>query len=311
MPKPSYEKIDYSVRPAKHVERKMLFKTIGRVDRLFAIEHYRYIGFGSPFFVDFQMVHRELGITEMLSIEDQTTDKERFEFNKPFSCVQMRYGNSGSVLPTLTWTERSIVWLDYDGPMTAENLADVSLLALRLPPGSFLVASYNAHPSSLETRIATLQEQLGELLVIGAEANQFGGWKVADLYRDLFDREVEKSLAIRNLGGSTSSKIEYRQLFNFCYQDGAKMTTIGGVIYDKGIEARLRSCGFDDFNWIREGKPQYEIRVPNLTRREIAYLLKKAPCEPVDAAADFLPSSDVSTFLENYRFFPNYVDVEI
>ena len=80
MTTPSYRKINFSLRPAKGAERKMFVETVGRLLPFSILETYRYIGFGSPYFSDFSLVHRRLGISDMVCIEQQEEDSERFEF---------------------------------------------------------------------------------------------------------------------------------------------------------------------------------------------------------------------------------------
>jgi len=66
---PSYRIINYALRPAKAIERRMLCAAFERLHPFQRIQDYRYVGFGSIYFSDFQLLHRQLGITDMLSIE--------------------------------------------------------------------------------------------------------------------------------------------------------------------------------------------------------------------------------------------------
>ena len=59
----SYEQINYSLRPAKQIERKMLIEAFRNLTEFGDIGSYRYIGFGSIYFSDFNQVHKSLGIT--------------------------------------------------------------------------------------------------------------------------------------------------------------------------------------------------------------------------------------------------------
>src|SRR5690349_11519838 len=114
----SYEHINYSLRPAKHVERKMLVESFRKLSEFDAIRNYRYIGFGSIYFSDFHLLHKSLGITNMLSIEKDEHNQSRFEFNSPFDCVDIKFGMSDAILPTLEWENiPTIIWLDYDGKL--------------------------------------------------------------------------------------------------------------------------------------------------------------------------------------------------
>ena len=65
----SYQKINYSIRPAKSAERKMLCELIQHLSVFHKLSDYQYIGFGSTYFTDFSLFHRNLGINKMISIE--------------------------------------------------------------------------------------------------------------------------------------------------------------------------------------------------------------------------------------------------
>ena len=91
----SYEKINYALRPAKSIERKMLCEVFRRLTPLGKLESYRYIGFGSTYFTDFILFHKSLGINSMISIEKDEGNKDRFNFNLPFRCINLKFGSSG------------------------------------------------------------------------------------------------------------------------------------------------------------------------------------------------------------------------
>jgi hypothetical protein len=142
----SYEKINYSLRPAKSIERKMLCDAFRRLSAFDKVENYQYIGFGSTYFSDFILFHRALGITKMISIEKDKENKERFMFNRPFRCVELEFGKSNEVLPKLNWDAKSILWLDYDDKLDNHVLSDVRFFCINASPGSVIVLSVNAHP---------------------------------------------------------------------------------------------------------------------------------------------------------------------
>src|SRR5947208_3271845 len=90
-------RINYALRPAKSIERKMLTEAFGCLASFGRVSAYRYVGFGSPFFSDFILFHRTLGINNMISIEQDVDHRERFAFNRPFSCIQLEYGSSNEI----------------------------------------------------------------------------------------------------------------------------------------------------------------------------------------------------------------------
>ena len=84
---PSFRKIDYSVRPAKHAERKMLLEIFRHFSVFAPMREYRYVGLGSVWFSDFQLFHRALGIPDMISIEREKNAEARIRKNIPFAAI--------------------------------------------------------------------------------------------------------------------------------------------------------------------------------------------------------------------------------
>ncbi len=54
----SYEKFDYSTRPNKRTQRKMIFDALARYIGVFPRTSFHYVGFGSMWFADFLYAHR-------------------------------------------------------------------------------------------------------------------------------------------------------------------------------------------------------------------------------------------------------------
>ena len=309
---PSYQKIDYSLRPAKAIERKMMVDALRRLDRMVALKHYRYVGFGSPYFTDFSLFHKALDLTALVSIEREIEDEDRFRFNVPYAAIELRFGESTDVLPEIDWQQRSIVWLDYDEKLSADKLTDVAYLSRELQPGSVLIVTVNVHPhSDLETRLERTREDLGPRLPRRYSAEELGGWGTASAARDVISEEIEVALAERNTGKPESTRVGYRQLFNFNYRDGARMLTVGGVFFDAGIDAHIDGCGFSDFDFFRDGADPYEIVVPRLTLKEMRHLDTLLPAMPLAVADGVgLSQADVETYARVYRYFPRFADID-
>ena len=109
----SYEKFDYSTRPNKRTQRKMIFDALARYIALFPKVRFRYVGFGSMWVTDFLYAHRRLGLQSLISIEAPEGFR-RAAFNRPFKCVKLLKGYASTVLPSLGWRRPAIVWLDYE-----------------------------------------------------------------------------------------------------------------------------------------------------------------------------------------------------
>ncbi|MBS42148.1 MAG: hypothetical protein CMH83_02995 [Nocardioides sp.] len=308
----SYTKINYSLRPAKAIERKMMVELLRRLDRSASLAHYRYVGFGSPYFADFALLHRSLGIREMVSIEHEIDDEARFRFNAPFASIDLKFGESGEVLAELSWTQRSIVWLDYDGRLDAAKLEDLDYLMRNVPSGSVVVLSVNAHPhTDIEKRLQRARADLDSALPRTASNESLGGWGTAEMYREVVNEQIQISLGERNAGQPAAAQFAYRQLFNFQYSDGARMLTLGGLVHDAGQQAHFNGCGFDEFDFFRDADDAYTIEVPKLTLKEMRHLDAQLPGDTfADLEEVGIPVADAATYAELYRFFPKFVDIE-
>ncbi|MBK9388786.1 MAG: hypothetical protein IPN68_00865 [Bacteroidetes bacterium] len=118
MSRPSYENINYDLRPAKAIERKMLCDLFHRLSSFNQLNRYQYIGFGSTYFSDFSQFHKNLGFKDLISIEKDIKNEKRFKFNIPYSCIKLLLGHSNEILPTLALENTpTILWLDYDYPL--------------------------------------------------------------------------------------------------------------------------------------------------------------------------------------------------
>ena len=307
----SYEIINYSLRPAKHVERRMLAEAFGRLRAFGSLEEYRYVGFGSTYFADFTLFYRRLGFRHLLSIEVDEDNRSRFEFNKPYRFLEIRFGLSTSVLPTIPWNVRSIVWLDYDGRLDRTVLADIGLVASSCQSGSLILISVNAHPvRGVKDQLRHLADRIGaERIPLGTERSELVDWGLASVGRKIVDGAIRDATRAReSLRGR--ARFEYRQLFNFQYQDGAMMSTVGGIIFDVGQHHLVDACGFDDFDFVRHDDDPYRIEVPKLTLREIQYLGSAVPFDPVTDDLKGIPEADIVRYAAMHRYFPHWIDVE-
>jgi hypothetical protein len=260
------------------------------------------------------LVHRRLGITDMTSIEQDTANKERFKFNLPFSCITMQFGKSSDVLPRLPWKARTIVWMDYDGILDDEKLADAQHIATNAVSGSMIVMTVNAEPGEADgSRVERLRERLGSERVPPEITNDshLGSWGTARAYRNILTNELLSTVSDRNGIAVSGSRIVYRPLFNFQYSDGARMTTVGGIFYSEAEAPHAERCSFKDLKFVSETETAYRIEVPNLTFRELRHLDAQLPVDDArKVAAVRIAREDVKKYVRVYRYFPNFLDAE-
>jgi hypothetical protein len=310
----SYTQINYGLRPAKHIERKMLGEAFRRLSEFGSLESYRYVGFGSIYFTDFILFHKSLGLSNLHSIEKDSYNEPRFNFNSPFKCIQLHFGESNVELPKLNWNVRSIIWLDYDDPLDGKILTDVSFITAQCLQGSMLVVSTNAQPERFDNHpLDILKSRIGEdKIPAELKAEDIRGWGTAALYRRIIKNQIEETLTRRNGGLSAGSKICYKQVFNFNYADNSKMLTVGGLFYDEGQSAIVAKCNFDGLHFVKGDDSPFRIEVPYLTMREIRYLDKQLPNNKVEEViTQGVPPGDVEKYSRFYRHFPAFGEVEL
>ena len=314
----SFRKIDYRVRPAKSIERKMLAESFRRLSEFESTSRYRYIGLGSLYFSDFMLFHKQLGCELMVSIED-TSDpvvQRRFHLNVPYGHIEMKFGSSAVILQTLPWEPKTIAWMDYDGPLVGSCLGDIEYMIRHAASGSILLLSVNAGNINVpegETEKVDAIERLK--LAVGAAAvppevanRDLSGWGVARVYRSIVNETISQALRTRNATRPAGEKVRYRQLYNFHYTDGVRMLTLGGLVYDERDEALVSKCAFDQMDFIRGGDDPYQIAPPNLTYLEMRQIDAQRRRPTVDLP---LPPSDVARYEQTYRYFPTFIEAEV
>ena len=313
---PSYRQIDFRLRPSKHVERVMLCEAFRRL-RFHVMEDYQYVGLGSVFFADFRMVHRHLGISHMFSIEKQAHNCERFEWNKPYSGITMMFGETEQRLSDVNFAAPTIIWLDYDGPLVMSVIRDIRNVAHAASHGLVLVVTVNAHPRQPNDDGADMLDQVraelgNERIPARTDLTALRGWGLADLYRRVGDSEIRDALSTANGVRHSAERLDYEQLFNFQYDDGAKMATFGGVFFARNKRPEFEACAFDRLMFIRQGTDAFRIRAPKLTLREVAHLERQLPL-PEGTDLDFgpIPQSDAERYIELYRYLPTFVPVDL
>lgn len=330
--KSTFEEIDYKLRPAKAIERKMIVEAIRRLSHFSKIEDYRYIGFGSIYFADFSLIHKALGISKMITIEKDEVYKKRVSFNLPYSCINFQNAYSHEVLPTLDWDEPTIVWLDYDKQLEDYYLSDINTVFSSIKSGGLILITINANPqidSKLTPdelsrhRFEKLVKIVGEdKIPFDVTGNDLTSEGVSKVYRKIFLNEINECLKNRNAFVEVDEQYIFKQLFNFKYEDGAKMLTIGGIIHKKSEEEIFQKCSFGDLEFLSFNEKEYRIDVPKLTFKEVAYLDSKLH-EFIEKNADgekqikrnykkeiqgLIPDGDVVKYAKIYRFYPNFTE---
>ena len=319
----SYRLIDYSLRPAKFAERKMLCEMFTRLRVFGSLESYRYVGFGSIWYADCVLFHRTLGIEDIISMERERNHEPRFEFNNPYGGIELLMGSAAEILPSLDWMHRSIIWLDYDDPLSPSILDDIRTVASRVGSGSALAITVQAQklvdsrevhesPVDIET-VSQFRDYFGDARTPGdLNSVDLEGWRLARSCRRAIREEIENALVGVNAGRSRVQQLQFRQVGAFEYADGAKMCTIVGVFVDEGQQSIFHAADFGSLWFFKEGLEAVRIKVPLLTPHEMRYLDRSLPLAEHDDI-DFgpIPESEGKRYAKLYRYLPNFASFEL
>lgn len=315
-PTPSWKKVQYELRPAKQVERKMLLDTFQKLMASgFSISDYQYTGLGSLYFVDFILFHRYLGITQMWSVEESTEIEKRVEFNKPFKCVHISIDDVANCIPQLSLDRKHILWLDYDRILNEERISAVRMAASHLPRESILIVTVDAEPPGhpedgpRKWNPAAWREYFLDhaehYLWPNPSPRDFARTKLASVNARILNNAIRNGLVGR-------TDVGFLPLFNFLYADGHQMVSVGGMIGGEVEERKLASLDRGALPFLRDDltADPYEIHVPLVTRKERLYLDREMPCTDHWLPKDFeLKPEEVVAYRMIYRYYPAYAEM--
>lgn len=318
----SADYVNYAIRPNKTIERKLIFESLSKLTPVYDFTTYRYIGLGAQWFADFVMAHKYLQIADMISIEKDSYLADRALFNKPYACVSVEKGETDSVLPKLSLEETlHLVWLDYDSSLDGPVLQDIATLCQRVPSGSVVIISLNAHKNTLPN-----QDEEGEPFSSDSERLQFFAGDLipqtlpkgvmqrskypAFLAELLFDHMRRQ---VRTAGRENEMIMPF---FNIAYSDNAPMITIAAAIVDEACAEKttqlIESQGMAGY---MDESRQLVIGVPPLTIKERVSLDQLMPCCETPTEGDVkklgfrLKPNQIRAYHRFYRYYPMFGEI--
>jgi len=288
--------LDYGDRQSKQVSRRIFVEALKRLQPIDKLSNYAYVGFGAYQFLDFDIVHRQLGIDRMTSIESDEKLIARCHFNAPYRSIDVLSGTATSIIPTLDWSKKSIVWLDYMQRLRADEMADCENVALRLKPGSVLAVTLNCHAGEDGHRRDDLARAIGsENVPIGITDAKLGEWGLAKTQRELLTSLLHRTL------GSRGDGVTWQQILNIQYRDDARMQMIVGIVDHPDLHDEMQACRFEDMAEVSFDAEPVVIELPTLTLRERHALGKKLPAKSLKEFAG-LSAKDLTSYARFYRW---------
>jgi hypothetical protein len=297
-------KLRYQLRPAKHIERHMIVEIVRLLGHGFELDSYRYVGFGALEFMDFKLFHRSLGVKDMVSIEMDSFNMDRYLFNVPYSAIKLQFGSANEVLPALDWQDLNIVWLDYEKHLNSEILRDCEFLTRSLLPGSVLIVTVCATPERSGERLSRLRENVGEVLVPdNCDEKSLNVKGLPKIQKQILTGVINK--VARNRNGNVSMK----QILDFTYADDAAMQTLGWIVGAPSVQKAIASCPFHSLSFSRstDDIEPFEISVPVLTAKESRHLNELLPNTDLGSiGVDWLSLPDQAKYQTFYRWYPEF-----
>lgn len=317
----SIDKINYFIRPNKNIERKIIFECLSRFSNIFNLSDYRYIGFGAFTFSDFILAHKNLNISDLISIEKKACFERRVNFNKPYKCIDIKIGEANIVLPELKLQDKeSILWLDYDGTVDTSVVSDVRYTCENIKTNSFVIFTINAHRGSitdtqgpnetprdaLERGLRSIFKDLVPSILEGSDLQNSGFPKLLSrMMISLINRSIRKSGRID----------KFIPLFNFSYQDDSPMITIGGLVCEDIVFSKIDESYI--YNSHITGENQFKIDVPPLTTKEKLSIDSILPAswplskEDISDIPFEIKESQLKAFFEFYKHYPVFMEGNI
>lgn len=314
MPRSTASFVSYDLRPAKQSERRILIDVlkIGG-DCGLPIKDYRYVGMGANRFYDFLLVHKYIGIQNMVSLEHDATMFKRANFNLPFRFISVLQQTAAQFLVADQNDTPTVFWFDYDGGVGGHILRDVASLVGKLKVGDYCFVTVSGGPprhldrEGAEARLVWIKDNLGELA---------GDVTVDDVQNATFSSCVYK-LLVNAMKSAASVRRDgiFMFLLQVLYNDSQPMVTIGGAFLTEGQAAMYKSRLNSSLAFLSTIPGiVYSIRTFNLTERErVAFDLAATSTKARSSEANQLKTlgfkqDDIKAYKDLVRYLPRYVE---
>jgi len=310
------KKIDCRIRTAKYIERRMFVDILKKLETFCSIEKYRYVGFGSIYFTDFILLHKYLNISNMVSIEINNSEKERYLLNKPYKFIDMVFGAGSEVIDKVlnieeySDIENHIIWLDYDSFFNVKEVLDsIDKIIMHAKSGAFMAFSFNIDQKLDQEGINKFEENVATYLSTSFKPADFQKATYAKTIRKVINNYIEKRLNILNIDKNNDVKLVYKPLIFMKYRDSVDMLSVGGIFIQQQHLDKYEKSNFKEFEFISEEDNIYTIEVPILTPKEIHIIDNEII--KFDDRLERILESDIEKYKKIYRYYPHYVDSNI
>ncbi len=302
--------IDYSVRPNKAAQRQLVFGALSTFAGPDGLADCEYIGFGSLWFEDFVVAHRDLGINRLTSLESSAVLAKRAAYNAPYRCIDVVSEYSTTFLREKRWDARRVLWLDYVDPPGEATRDDIGLFAERAMADSYLIITVNAKPGCVAKTPERRAEYLRGLFGDAVEHDIDPGTLADEKYAESLARILDEYVQLRGRNGARPGA--FLKLGCVEYADGARMLTGVWAYVDPG-EVGLREVERLHQRCPLLRQPVVRLQLPVLTpkeRRALDRLLPGGTVADARSALGFaLDGEAFRRYREVYKLYPSYARV--
>jgi hypothetical protein len=304
-------RIPYDLRPSKQAERYIIIDILRNIQNLgVPVETYHYVGFGSYFFHDYRIMHQELNLSEMTSIEGDGTIIGRCEFNKPYSAITIVANMSSDYLTSLSREKKYLVWLDNDFGLTRVVTDDVSTCFARLYAGSIFFLTIdmrlpeNIANGTIDEVFGHYRDELRGEVFQGFSASDFAGSRFDETVRRILVRAIEIGLRGR-------TDVKYLNLLSIYYRDSSRMYTMGGVLCDPFLWRKIETSKLMLHEFVRRDLRAEAIEIPRivLTRKERLFLEPYCVGPLAYDGSIGVADKTVESYKQYYRYLPNFAEI--
>ncbi|MGE8210964.1 MAG: O-methyltransferase [Stenotrophomonas rhizophila] len=339
----SVQAFSYQLRPGKFIDRGLFIELLQLLDRhstrTTSLRDAVYIGFGGPCMEDHRALHAALGLSKMISIENDATVFLQQQFNRPLreiSCIQIDAKDFVDEFDahlrnhSISTTARKIIWFDYErADEVAGQLQSLQSLIGLANEGDVIRLTVNAQASALGNLRDGEQETSLRARRLVKLRDHLGDFVPADLSEDstkgkTLPAAIHSAIKLAALAATSRSGKTFLPLLTVSYADGQTMLTVTGIVLeDDHVKPFLDATGIKKWPFYADGWDKIEkvSAAPFLTLRERMHLDQAVMGgrNRLPAKLDYLKSVQkveaegelVKLYRRYQRFFPRFQHVEM
>ncbi|HIE1098893.1 MULTISPECIES: O-methyltransferase [Stenotrophomonas] len=290
----SVQAFSYQLRPGKFIDRSLFIELLQLLDRqgskAGSLREAIYIGFGGPCMEDHRALHAALGLSKMISIENDANVFLQQQFNRPLreiSCLQIDAKDFVDEFDAhlrdhkVAASARKIIWFDFEkSEELSGQLQSLQSLIGLANAGDVLRLTVNAHASALGNMREGEQEPSLRARRLSKLRQLLGDFAPADLNEDStkgreLPKAIHSAIKLAALAATSRSGKTFLPLLTVSYADGQTMLTVTGIVLeDDNVKAFLDATGLRKWAFYADGWDKIEnvSAAPYLTLRERMHL---------------------------------------